>query len=817
MQTAEAVLDSDTIQRPKATYTFSFYRKPVENLFPSRVLSIKGCFDLIVGNTYKSSTHYLRSIKLKKERSEYKKVHFDYITPNGVFSHRKEVGITNPSGFFIIDKDDIEDTEAVFEALKNDPCLGVVLMFRSPSGNGIKALIKIDTDLIQYEEATNKMGVLWNAVNNYLTATYPLLFAKGIDPSGKDSSRACFLAYDPAAYMNAGESRTIDGAFVRKYFKEDAVKKKSKIVSPKTTLDDLANRHLIDENHNDHLLKFVSAAKAVGYPKDIVHTYIKKRVKIAPGSTRDDDGALTLLIEYIYENYASCDEETIFLTQLSFAFDVLYFKFSKEANTFVLSNLYYAGVLHVLHSFGFYKRYGDETHSIFIREQEGVIMEVTPENMRDVFQGYLKKFVDGIDFTYQNQSYQIPFSAIEEVFLRNAHNLFNDRWMENLQVHTKPILKDSDSEIFFVFKSCVARITADSIDELAPSDLDGRCIWKEQQIEHDFTYIEDERESKFEAFLRNVAGSEKNFPSFITAIGYLTHNYNRASESQAVIFYDQAITDIRTPMGGTGKGLTANAISQVKPTIKIDGKHLDQGNRFRLERIGHGTQVAWFDDVKNDFDFSMLHSNLTDGWTIERKHLPQIFIKPEDSPKVLICSNSILKGEGITNMRRQFVLEFSDYYSKKIKTGLEKPIEEKHGGLFFGKNWDEDEWNLFFSFMSFCAQEFLKHGLIPAEKVNVEKNRLRQKTNEDFADWVEYPGKDDEEKECIKSRFAGDKTEYDTHAEYLKFRNAIYGEDDRKFMQRTFTAFLKAFATYKGWEYKKRESNGKTFFWFSSG
>jgi hypothetical protein len=38
-------------------------------------------------------------------------------------------------------------------------------------------------------------------------------------------------------------------------------------------------------------------------------------------------------------------------------------------------------------------------------------------------------------------------------------------------------------------------------------------------------------------------------------------------------------------------------------------------------------QVVWIDDIKPDFDFSLLHSNLTDGWTIERKNLPQFLMQ----------------------------------------------------------------------------------------------------------------------------------------------------------------------------------------------
>ena len=132
-------------------------------------------------------------------------------------------------------------------------------------------------------------------------------------------------------------------------------------------------------------------------------------------------------------------------------------------------------------------------------------------------------------------------------------------------------------------------------------------------------------------------------------------------------------------MGGTGNGLIANAIKQLRNIAKVDGKLLNTTNRFKFELVNPDSQIVWIDDPKKDFEFETLFSCLTDGWTIERKYLPQFFIKPEDSPKVLICSNVVLNRKGTSNKRRQFIVELNDYYSSKFVTGNESPIEEEHG------------------------------------------------------------------------------------------------------------------------------------------
>ena len=64
-------------------------------------------------------------------------------------------------------------------------------MFRSTSGDGIKWVIPIDTGKATHEEYFD--GILW-----YCHETY------GITPDGqcRDVGRACFLPYDPNAYLN---------------------------------------------------------------------------------------------------------------------------------------------------------------------------------------------------------------------------------------------------------------------------------------------------------------------------------------------------------------------------------------------------------------------------------------------------------------------------------------------------------------------------------------------------------------------------------------------------------------------------------------
>lgn len=72
----------------------------------------------------------------------------------------------------------------------------------------------------------------------------------------------------------------------------------------------------------------------------------------------------------------------------------------------------------------------------------------------------------------------------------------------------------------------------------------------------------------------------------------------------------------------------------------------------------------------------------------------------------MICSNTILENKGASNLRRQFTVELSDYYSKRLVNGTETPISDEHGGDLFSDNWDFEEWNLFYSFMLDCVKHY---------------------------------------------------------------------------------------------------------------
>jgi hypothetical protein len=170
---------------------FSFFDAPVSNITPSKEISLPDVYYLIRNNTYQDITEKLRSYSDPAKAREFKATRFDYVTFSGSFSKRNDKSLLKHSGLITIDFDHIADIPLLKQQLLQDEYFESELMFVSPSGTGLKWVIPIDLT-----EGTHLD--YFKSIAAYILTTYNL----EIDKSGKDISRACFLCYDPDAYIN---------------------------------------------------------------------------------------------------------------------------------------------------------------------------------------------------------------------------------------------------------------------------------------------------------------------------------------------------------------------------------------------------------------------------------------------------------------------------------------------------------------------------------------------------------------------------------------------------------------------------------------
>jgi len=113
-------------------------------------------------------------------------------TPSGVFSSghsKKELEIYNP--LVILDIDKVGLNEAAELRKKASEMPTTYAAFVSPSGRGLKILVKTDSIKETHESA-------FEQVSTYYRKALDI----PIDKSGKDFSRLCFVPFDPDIYVN---------------------------------------------------------------------------------------------------------------------------------------------------------------------------------------------------------------------------------------------------------------------------------------------------------------------------------------------------------------------------------------------------------------------------------------------------------------------------------------------------------------------------------------------------------------------------------------------------------------------------------------
>jgi len=175
------------IEQPR----FSYYEKPIKNTIPAREMTLRDAFDYITGPAAQQQTQALRAITDKVEARKYKSKNFSYATFSGTFKARKDDQLIQLSNLLCVDLDHLPDVEEMFQRLLQDRFFTTALLFRSPSGDGLKWVIPID-----YKGHSHVQ--LFDAVSNYISATYGIT----MDQTCKDTSRACFLPFDGGAYLN---------------------------------------------------------------------------------------------------------------------------------------------------------------------------------------------------------------------------------------------------------------------------------------------------------------------------------------------------------------------------------------------------------------------------------------------------------------------------------------------------------------------------------------------------------------------------------------------------------------------------------------
>lgn len=166
--------------------------KSLRNTKPEQVVSLTDVLFEIASNKYQKQIEEIRSQENPSKSPLKDKL--PVFTPTGIFNYRSLAGLEDYNGLMCLDIDHVEDPKSLKEKCKT--LNYVYAAFITPSGKGLKVLIKSPANAENYREIESKVANAFNLDTGYLR-----------DNHCKDIARIQFVSYDPELYLN--ENSTI--------------------------------------------------------------------------------------------------------------------------------------------------------------------------------------------------------------------------------------------------------------------------------------------------------------------------------------------------------------------------------------------------------------------------------------------------------------------------------------------------------------------------------------------------------------------------------------------------------------------------------
>ena len=672
----------------------------------------------------------IRSEKDKSRRNELKQG-LPAICFSGKFSRRSDAALVEHSGFIGLDfdgydrqKDMLQDKE---QMKKNKFVFSV---FVSPSGNGLKVIVKIPPEPHNHTNYFNSLKSYFNSDR--------------FDVSCKNVSRVCYESYDPLIHINENSS-------VWDSIAEDEHKE---VVTGDVTIPITNEGKIVDilvswwerkypmvsgqRNHNIYIL--AAAFNDFGIQRSLAE-YVLTRYEAEDFSEEEIKATVASAYRHVdkFNTRSYEDQEKVSKIRDMVKAGMSRKEIRAEVETAEISpgvvdsvvsrieeeqsNMKFwtkddKGRIKIMHlSFknfleehGFYK-YNPEgsKNYVFVRVTNNLIDHTSEKEIKDFVLNYLLELEDATLYNY---------------FADNVR-YFREEFLTLLASIDVYFIEDEKQVSYLYYRNCAVKITPTEVIPIDYLDLGG-YVWKDHVIDRNFTMCEPGK-CDFKTFVSNICAKDsKRTQSMESTIGYLMHGHKNMSYCPAVILNDEVISD--NPEGGTGKGLLMNALSHMKKLVTIDGKSFTFESSFAYQLVSADTQILCFDDVRKAFNFERLFSVVTEGLTLEKKNKDAIKIPFKKSPKISITTNYAIKGKGNSFERRKWELELHQFYNKD-----HTPFDE-FGRMMFG-DWDDDEWCSFDNYMIGCLQLYMVEGLVKSEFVNLAVRKLSAETCHEFIEW----------------------------------------------------------------------------------
>lgn len=678
-----------------------------------------------------SSRELIEAIQLepdKSTRNEMKKS-LPAICFSGVFTKRQDNSIVEHSGLICLDFDGYTTKKQMMEEKKAIAADGYVFsVFVSPSGDGLKVLVKIPQDIDNHVK-------YFNALQRHFDSPH-------FDTTSKNISRVCYESYDKNIYVN------YDSEVWSEMYEEEYVEVKKSTDAPTIPITNenkivdillkwwTAKYGMVDGERNQNVYILAAAFNDYGVNKSLAEyiigqfeqpdfpmSEIRTTINSAYSHTAkfgtkyyEDTGRVSQLKKKIKDGASPKQIKSEMTDIPEEVIDAVIEKIDSQTKRFWTKND--KGAVSIVHNLfkeflednGFYKFYPENSKTFnLVKVTNNLIDNTSEDEIKDFVLSYLEDMDDLSVYNY----------------FADKTRFFKEDFLSMLGSVDVYFVEDTADTAHLYYNNCAVKVTKDNVEIIDYIDLDG-YIWKEQVIDRDFAICE-VTECDFKTFVSNISGDDKQrVRSVESTIGFLMHGYKNPAYCPAVILNDEVISD--NPEGGTGKGIFVRSISKLKRTVYIDGKSFNFDKSFAYQTVDVGTQVLSFDDVKKHFDFERLFSVVTEGITVEKKNKDAFNLSFRKSPKIIITTNYAVRGKGNSFERRKWELEFKQFYSKEFTPYVE------FGRMMFD-DWDEEEWCKFDNYMINNLKSYLSTGLIKSEFVNLKVRKLSAETCHEFIEW----------------------------------------------------------------------------------
>ena len=682
-----------------------------------------------------SSKDLVKRIRAEKDKEKRNllKQQLPAICFSGTFNKRNDTSLQQHSGLICLDFDGYKTNKDMLqekERLSKNKY--IFALFISPSGKGLKAVVKIPKEPDNHK--------------NYFLSLQHYLNSEYFDKTCKNISRVCYESYDPLIHINTTSS-TWDKIVEQEY--TEVIKHVDIPTIPVTDENKIVDiltkwwikkYPMVEGQRNQNIYILAAAFNDFGVnqtlaeyvmnnfaSKNFTATEIKRTITSAYAQVQnfgtkyyEDEDKVNSVREKLKrgvskkEIRSQLEESDVEVGTIE---NVLVRLEDEQSNSkFWTKND--KGVIKIVHisfkSFleenGFYKFNPEGSRSyVFVRVTNNLIDHTSEKEIKDFILNYLLEIDDITVYNY--------FAEHTRYFREEFLTL-----LSSIDVY---FIEDTKDTAYLYYKSGAVKVTKNTVTPIDYLDLGG-YVWKDHVIDRTFVMCES-NECDYKSFISNICGNdESRVESMRSTIGYLLHAWKNLSYSPATILNDEQISD--SPEGGTGKGLFINALSHMKKVVVIDGKSFNFEKSFAYQLVSADTQILCFDDVSKHFNFERLFSVVTEGLTLEKKNKDAIKIPFSKSPKVAITTNYAIRGKGSSFERRKWELELAQFYTREYT-----PLKE-FGKLMFGE-WNDDEWCSFDNFMIECLQLYLKSGLVKSEFVNLKIRRLSAETCHEFIEW----------------------------------------------------------------------------------